>query len=198
MQKMNRMQQWIASGYIELADTLPLRTITVKKICDHVQINRSTFYYHFESIQHLIHWIYHEEVNEPILKKIRKEPDHLEQITVIGLSNIYRRRDFWGKVLHMKTSEEFIQFMLRDTIENWKEVVQCILENQGICRDDLTWEQNLELDYITEYYCSAHYHVTLLWMKQCMKLPPEKLADIIDSTAINGFFFAVNKVANNL
>ena len=43
MQKQERTKKWIASAFLELAD------------------------------QVLVHWIYHKEVNEPVLKLIREE-----------------------------------------------------------------------------------------------------------------------------
>lgn len=197
MRRENRTPQWIAAGYLELAETMPLNKITVLKICEHMQINRSTFYYHFTSIQDMIHWIYHEEVNEPVLQAIRTRSDYSDQISIAALSNIYRRRSFWQRVLHLKTKDEFKAFMLRDTKENWRTVTKAILFDKGISIEDLSDLQREELEYIVEYYCSAHYHVTLLWMEQGMKMLPEQLAGIMDSIATYGYFYAVNKAVES-
>ena len=103
MQKQERTKKWIASAFLELADQVPPGKITVKMLCDRAGVNRSTFYYHFDSIQVLIHWIYHEEVNEPVLKLIREEKAYTE-ISVLALSKIYERKAFWKKVLRLKTA----------------------------------------------------------------------------------------------
>ncbi|MBR0374528.1 MAG: TetR/AcrR family transcriptional regulator C-terminal domain-containing protein [Mogibacterium sp.] len=193
MTKPDRTRQWIAAGYLELAKTVPLRKITVQKLCDHVGVNRSTFYYHFDSIQALIHWIYHTEVNEPVQRKIRIDPAFLTQISAKVLGSVYRRKEFWQRVLNLPTSDEFISFMLQDTMENWHQLIQAILKSKGLRYEDLSENQRLELNYITEYYCVAHHRVALLWMQEGMKLPPEQLAAIIDDIAMNGFGHAVNK-----
>ena len=57
MQKQERTKKWIASAFLELAD------------------------------QVLVHWIYHKEVNEPVLKLIREEKAYTE-ISVLALSRI--------------------------------------------------------------------------------------------------------------
>ena len=54
MQKQERTKKWIASAFLELADQVPPGKITVKMLCDRAGVNRSTFYYHFDSIQVLI------------------------------------------------------------------------------------------------------------------------------------------------
>ena len=57
MQKQERTKKWIASAFLELAD------------------------------QVLVHWIYHEEMNKPVLKLIREEKAYTE-ISVLALSRI--------------------------------------------------------------------------------------------------------------
>ncbi|MBQ5359748.1 MAG: TetR family transcriptional regulator C-terminal domain-containing protein [Lachnospiraceae bacterium] len=52
------------------------------------------------------------------------------------------------------------------------------------------------MEYIAEYYCAAHFHVTLLWMRQGMELPPGEIASLMDSIASDGFFNAVQKTIN--
>lgn len=194
MRRQNRTPQWIADGFLELAKDMPLNKITVQKICDHMQINRSTFYYYFDSIQDMIHWIYHQEVNEPVLQAIREHSVYSNQFSITALSGIYKRRSFWKQVLHMKTKEEFTAFMLRDTRENWRSLIDAIFIEKGISKEELSEMRQMEVDYILEYYCSAHYHVTLLWMEQGMKIPSSDLANTVDRIATNGFFGAMDKV----
>lgn len=192
MQKQERTKKWIASAFLELADLVPPGKITVKMLCERAGVNRSTFYYHFDSIQVLIHWIYHEEVNEPVLKRIREEKAYTE-ISVLALTRIYERRSFWKKVLRLKTADEFTAFMLRDTKENWRLLIAALLSDQGQSMEDLPHEKQLALEYIAEYYCAAHFHVTLLWMRQGMEPAPGEIAALMDSIASDGFYIAVQK-----
>ena len=62
--------------------------------------------------------------------------------------------------------------------------------------EELPHEKQRELEYIAEYYCAAHFHVTLLWMRQGMELPPGEIASLMDSIASDGFFNAVQKTIN--
>lgn len=192
MQKQERTKKWIASAFLELANQVPPGKITVKMLCDRAGVNRSTFYYHFDSIQVLIHWIYHQEVNEPVLKRIREEKAYSE-ISVLALSRIYERKAFWKKVLRLKTADEFTAFMLRDTKENWRVLIAALLSDQGQSMEALSHEKKRELEYIAEYYCAAHFHVTLLWMRQGMEPPPEEIANLMDSIASDGFYIAVQR-----
>lgn len=193
MSKNDHTREWIAAGYLELAEETPLRKITVQKLCSHVRINRSTFYYHFSSIQDLIQWIYHKEVNEPVQQAIVDNLDFQTEISKNVLTSIYKRREFWQRALRLPTEQELIDFMLRDTMENWKLLIQAILQFKGIRPEDLTAQQVQELKYIQEYYCYAHHHISITWMRDGMVFPPEMLAKIIDNIALNGFTYAVDK-----
>lgn len=193
MSKQDHTREWISTGYLELAEEMPLRKITVQKLCNHVGINRSTFYYHFNSIQDLIHWIYHKEVNEPVQLSIVKDLGFQGEISKCVLTNIYKRKEFWQRALRLPTEHELIDFMLKDTMENWKLLIQTILKAKGIRPEDLTPQQVQELKYIQEYYCYGHHHISIVWMRDGMEFPPDKLAEIIDNIALNGFTYALNK-----
>jgi len=188
MIKQSHTMQRIASGYLELAEDTSLRKITVQTLCDYVGINRSSFYYHFGSIQELIHWIYSNEVNQHVRNNIKLDLEYMNQITVDALSRIYKRRDFWQRVLRLPTKDEFVNFMFSDVKDNWHELVCSMLTARGIEYDDLTESQRQKVEYIIDYYSAAHQHVTVMWMNRGMKQAPEELAKIIDDIALNGFF----------
>lgn len=51
--KNKKSQIKIQNAFIELLEYLPLAKITVRALCNHAEINRSTFYRHFRSISQL-------------------------------------------------------------------------------------------------------------------------------------------------
>ena len=53
----------LADGLVELMKNKPFDRITVKELCDYSDINRSTFYAHYEDIYALLHAIEEETLN---------------------------------------------------------------------------------------------------------------------------------------
>ena len=51
---MKQTRKMIQNAFIELARKEPVDKITVKEIVDYCQINRNSFYYHFEDLPDLI------------------------------------------------------------------------------------------------------------------------------------------------
>ncbi len=47
---MNRTKQEISEAFWQLLEEMPYSKITVKEIADRCQLNRNTFYYHFQDI----------------------------------------------------------------------------------------------------------------------------------------------------
>lgn len=58
----------IKETFIELLEERPLSQITVKDICEKCEINRNTFYYHYQDLPALIEKIIEEEVKNIIEK----------------------------------------------------------------------------------------------------------------------------------
>ncbi len=60
----NITKKAIAASFMELLEKTPLDKITVKDIVESCEINRNTFYYHFQDIYALIDWIFTNVLNQ--------------------------------------------------------------------------------------------------------------------------------------
>lgn len=60
----------------ELAKTNPMNRITVKKLCEHAQLSRNAFYFHYKDINHLI-----EDIEDSVILQASKL---LEELDVVG------------------------------------------------------------------------------------------------------------------
>ena len=52
----------LANAFKELSKKKPMNKITVNDLIKYCQLNRNTFYYHFEDIHDLINWMFNEEL----------------------------------------------------------------------------------------------------------------------------------------
>lgn len=57
--RITKTKHLLCESLLSLLDSTPMNQITVKELCDKADINRNTFYYHFECIDDLLFEIIH-------------------------------------------------------------------------------------------------------------------------------------------
>lgn len=119
-------KQVIKESLFELLKTTPFEQITVKALCQKAEINRATFYTHYETLSALMEEIEYEECKQlfNLLDEVLIDDDHLYHSTTIMLQYLKEH----------PTMREV--FLCRNTVGN------------GLSR--LTWEHlNKTIGYIT-------------------------------------------------
>ncbi len=64
----------LAASLKKLLEKQPLSKITVTDITEDCEVNRHTFYYHFQDVYDLIDWIYENEAIKPLDGKTTPRP----------------------------------------------------------------------------------------------------------------------------
>ncbi len=75
-----RTKLWIAEKMKEMMKKEPLSQIRISAICDEAEIDRSTFYYHFQDKYDLVAWIYLHTVLPDDLLDVYQCANHLKQM----------------------------------------------------------------------------------------------------------------------
>ena len=114
-----------------LADSLkeqlkiePLDKICIAEICDRCNLNRKSFYYHFEDKPNLINWIFDAEyLSEASKKSYATQWESIENLC----RYLYLNKSFYKKVLKSQDAEHFTNH-IRLIIEP---LIKTALENQS-------------------------------------------------------------------
>ena len=114
-----------------LADSLkeqlkiePLDKICIAEICDRCNLNRKSFYYHFEDKTDLINWIFDTEyLSEASKKSYDTQWESVENLC----RYLYLNKSFYKKVLKSQDAEHFTNH-IRLIIEP---IIKTALENQS-------------------------------------------------------------------
>ena len=64
----------LGNSFIELAEHQPIEKISVSDIVAASGKNRKTFYYHFESKEHLIRWVFRRDLADVLKANVADEP----------------------------------------------------------------------------------------------------------------------------
>ena len=63
----------LAESFVELAEVMPLDSVTINMVVDQVGKHRKTFYYHFSDKNQLIIWLFRYELANELLKEFGSE-----------------------------------------------------------------------------------------------------------------------------
>lgn len=184
-----KTKRYIADRLIQLTDRKRLNKISVTDLCKECDINRSTFYYHFRDVQDVIHWIYHTEATLPVREGIaaNDDPNDTRFITKHILRNLYSHKQFYIQAIKIEGQNSLEDFILSEAKENWELLIDARLNASGVRGDKMDEDHKSMLRAALDYYCYGHFIITVNWIKRGMEIEPDKLAELMDTVALQGF-----------
>lgn len=184
-----KTKNYISDRLVKLSEKKRLSKISVTDLCKECDINRSTFYYHFKDIQDVIHWIYHTEASVPVREKILSSgnPKDTSFVTRDILRNLYSRHSFYTQAIRIEGQNSLEEYILAEAKENWALIFDKRLEESNIQKSDLHRDTLTLIEAALEYYCYGHYILTVNWLKRGMDVEPDRLAELMDTVALQGF-----------
>ncbi len=159
-----------ASALKELTKELPYNKITVGKICDKCDMNRTSFYYHFRDKYDLVNWIFDTEFVDRY-QPITTWDDLTEWESIRAMiSYFYENRDFYRKILEFHGQNSFIDHFRAILYPIFYEDLKGILNN-----DDKM------IDFQVNFFADAFISAIERWIcsKDCP--PPDECVELLKS-----------------
>ncbi|MCC8182978.1 MAG: dihydroxyacetone kinase transcriptional activator DhaS [Clostridiales bacterium] len=104
MSDSNITKRALATALKQLMSEEPFSKISVGEICERCQLNRKSFYYHFQDKYDLVNWIFDTEF---ITVASQREYQHIWEIFRDLCNYFYHNRDFYRKALQIKGQNSF-------------------------------------------------------------------------------------------
>lgn len=172
----------LKESLIELMKTKPIHEISIKKICESADVNRSTFYHHYQSPQEL----YDDIVND---------------ISIDINTILERNRE--NKATHSRIIAEMLAY-----VEANRELFLVILSDKGnisigekmttIVGKFIGTDNKSELSmYCAQFISAGVANIIWLWLNKEDRLPPKEVAGLITTIMIHGVKRAVLFSSNN-
>lgn len=174
MTKKNELtKKSISESFISLIRTHPIEKITVRMIMEEVGLSRKTFYYHFQDIDDLIEWIFHEEIRKYFDWEQGKNVRERELYH--GLFNLLedfeQERKFLGKAFGLEGPNS-----LKENIRSTLELVLHDLVSQKHPR---AMRNPAKVDFVIAIYCSATIGVIEDWIAGHLTYPLSEAMEIM-------------------
>ena len=136
----------------------PLKKITVSEIITDCDVNRKTFYYHFDDIYALLKWMLEQEAIE-VVKNYDSYTDH-EQILNFAMDYVDANAHILNCAYDSIGREEMKKFFCQDFLEIIRDLIDRIeAEEKLSVSDDFK-------DFITQLYTEALASMIVDWFKK--------------------------------
>lgn len=155
----------IREALVELLQTSPLSDISVTTLCDHADVNRSTFYSHYENLYGVL-----EEIEQSFLQHVSyirgSVPKEENQRQFDGyMEYIAQHRD---EFLALLSNGRIVEKIAAQALSIYKE------DNPGIDSETLSRHT-----FFIQYACAGTYQLLKQWLEHPQVYSPQTMSSII-------------------
>jgi AcrR family transcriptional regulator len=145
--------------------TNSISRISIQKICNYCDINRSTFYYHFIDRDDLIRWIFEDDI---VRHYLVATPEQWINNTVRLLKMFKDEYGFYSQAMTVDSVND-LRFFIYDTtrIKSY-EYIDSYLNGRKISSSDR--------EFIVDFYSSAFADTHINYLRRGAKEEPEEFA----------------------
>jgi AcrR family transcriptional regulator len=157
----------IRENLLKLLAEKPIKEITVKEICELAQINRATFYLHYQDPFDLLEQIEDElfnDISAAFLMRQNEVNGMIREIFVLIENNIDLCRVLFSENGDKMFLRRLMEFSRESIIQMWRAQYQRASQ--------------IQLEYVYAYVIGGSVSVIEQWVRSGMKETPYQLADI--------------------
>ncbi len=165
----------IADALKRLLLKMPLDKITVTNLAEECEINRQTFYYHFQDIYDLIEWMCLDEASKALAGK--KTYDTWQQGLLQIFDAVRENKPFIVNVFRSVSREQMEQYLYKLTYD----LVIGVVEEQCVGMNVREEDKR----FIADFYKFAFVGLMLDWIRGDMREDPNRIVDRL-SVLIHG------------
>ena len=162
----------LAASLKKLMEKKLLSKITIKEIIEDCNVNRKTFYYHFQDINHLVKWTFEEEAVE-VLKQYDLMIDYKDAISFI-LSYVEKNKLICNCALDALGRDELKIFFQKDFLNVIGRTVEQLSEGMSVSGDFKV--------FLINFYTDALASVLINWIRHKDHSDKEKMIQYISVT----------------
>ena len=163
----------IAQSLKELSEEKPFDKISVGEIAARSNVNRQTFYYHFQDKYDLLKWIYKEDYFFPNMQNLNF--DNWDQCLCGILESVRADRRFCVNTIR-HTEQEVTELFLADTVHIFDAALD-LLKNQSAEKEKtLRRVDPEEQNFIARFFAYGVCGILVEWIEKGMKEEPEVVA----------------------
>lgn len=167
----------LAASLKKLLEKQPLSKITVTDITEDCEVNRHTFYYHFQDVYDLIDWIYENEAIKPLDGKNNAETWQQGFLQIFDY--VRDNRAFVLNTYRSLSKDHLLRYLYRETYRLLLGVVEERAQGMRVSENHKR--------FIANFYKYGFVGLMVDWIEGGMKEEPEQIVSTL-TTMIQGDF----------
>ena len=167
----NYTRDLIRKEFIKLLNKKPLHNVTVTELAKQCNIERKTFYYHFESINELFKWTLEEEAVH-VVKNLDVKKDYKKAIEFV-IEYIETNNDILNCAYDSMGREGLKEFFYDDFYEIVEKLIETIVEEM----DEVV--ENDFKDFLAKMYAGAIANMIIDYFSEKKNIDTQKIVDYI-------------------
>ena len=144
-----RTKLWIAAAMKRLMAKKPLDKIRVTEICREAEIERPTFYYHFQDKYDLVAWIFFQDADNTDILSVES--------AAAGMNKMRQEMLFYRRAYEDSSQNALWQYMLEYFVEAYTAAAKRILQTDLL---------DTQLAYSLRLYCYGAVGMSKEWILQ--------------------------------
>lgn len=178
--RIKKTQKALLQALTILLRKKPLSKISISELCEEADINRNTFYYHYNYPEDILKEFQQDIIEEISLKLVRDDGSSYNLIDILK---------------YIKTQKEFITILLSPNCDlNLLDDIFASATIQTLAITSDNSSSKIYQDYVTAYSIHGCNAIIKIWLQNGMKETPEELAEFIIKLNHIGAF----RISNNL
>lgn len=188
----NRKQQ-MANYLKELMEKQTIDKITIPDITNHLNVNRQTFYYHFQDIYDLLHWTLQQEAVQLLQDK---ESDLLWNEGILAfLHYLEANKKFVLSTIKSLGVDQFVRFFYGEVFE----IINAVIHQIGETVQAHQMEETAQVDdkyaaFLSHFYTISFPLMAVSWIQGEMDLTAEEMIEMMDKTFKDQIYGATHRL----
>lgn len=147
----------IAKTFLNLLDRKPIGRITIKEICTECDINRQTFYYHFQDIYDLCFWITERNLRTYIEESCVDRSDTKKYLYVLFEYFLKSK----NRICHAYDAMNRVQYE-----SLFKERAKPIIMQRLLSYDEAKRVESDDIDFLASFYTLSLSGLFIKWVEE--------------------------------
>ncbi|MEG2353316.1 MAG: TetR/AcrR family transcriptional regulator [Clostridium sp.] len=147
----------------------PLEKITIQEIVDECNLNRRTFYYHFQDIYQLLEWVYKEDTLNKL--EINNSYNTWQEGLIYLFNYIEKEGEVYLCAFKSLGRPHLEKFMYSVTYRVTREIIDEITPDLIV--------ENKYKDFVAHYYALSLVGIVINWLQEGMKERPVDITKLV-------------------
>lgn len=185
--RVRKTKQAIKHALIQLLEVKDLEKITIQDITTLADINRGTFYLHYED-KYILLSDMEDEYARDLTDDMQLLKDMIKELNVEDFAKVFAEKVLKNIMIHIKNNIEFYQIIIKLERKSHIEekISELMFENMSNNANDDNAIAGIPLDYFHSYVFGATISFIKHWVSDTNRMEPDEVVDYLIKIIFNG------------